>query len=296
MDLRNIVWLASFPKSGNTWVRMLFDAYILGQEPDINKMVTSVSDDHAGRYQLGDGTNVLDLPIEYQLLARPMAMLRLSRAFAGNNPDPRFPLICKTHCANMSASGVELMPHQLTKATIHLIRDPRDVVSSFAKHMGLGIDDAIEAMTKPNLVSFGKEQGKSFDIICSWRRNVESWVADDLHNTRTWRYEDLRAYPEEMFSKMLEHIGCPVDKERVAKAVELTTLDRLRKQEREKGFVEASEHQKDDTNRFFGKGAVGGWKTKLTEIQVRKIERSFGKLMARYGYIGGRMPRAKRAA
>jgi hypothetical protein len=294
LNLKNIVWLASFPKSGNTWVRMLFDAYILGEEPDINKMVTSVSDDHAARFQLGDKSQILDFPLEYQLLARPMAMLRLATAFRANRLHPDLPLLCKTHCANMSASGVELMPHQLTKASIYLVRDPRDVVISFSKHMGIGIDEAIEQMQKANLVTFGSEMGKVADIICSWSRNVESWAGDDLHNTKTFRYEDLRAYPEEMFAQMLAHVGMPVDKERVTLAVELSSLDRMRRQEQEKGFVEASEYQK-KAGGFFGKGAAGGWKKKLTQPQARTLERVFAKQMRRYGYLDGKV-RKMRAA
>lgn len=276
---RQIVWLASYPKSGNTWVRCFLDAYLL-QEVDINDLICSVTDDRADRHQIGDGSNIVEHPLHIQQLARPMSLVRLVRTFLDNSPT--IPLFVKTHSPNLIPNGIELLPASLTKATVFIVRDPRDVAPSFAKHMGTDLDTAIEWMDDQYRV-LKSTPIKAAELISSWRLHTESFLAADAHNVRMFRYEDMRADPVGQFSEIVTHAGLPLDRERVADALELVKLDRLQKQEREQGFRESSPHAK---NQFFGQGAVGGYKQNLTPAQRRRIEAQFGRAMRRLGYIG----------
>lgn len=278
MDFKKIVWLYSYPKSGNTWVRLFLDAYFL-REVDINEILCSVGDDGIARYQVGDGSEVWRWPVDIQQLTRPMAMLRTVLAYhASEQP---FPLFVKTHQANTIANGVELLPEALTKATIHIVRDPRDVLPSFANHMGCDADMAVDLMTrKYNLLAAA--EGRVADFLGDWSMHTEAGLAAKGHNSLLVRYEDLRADPQTWFSRILEHAGVEVDPARVAAALELTALSRLQKAEREQGFKEGSTKAKEP---FFGAGAIG---KKIAPHHRSKLERAFRKTMQKLGYLGNR--------
>lgn len=275
-DYRQIVWAASFPKSGNTWLRCFLDAYFLG-EVDINDLVCSVTDDLAARCAVGDGSNAATFPVDIQMLTRPMAMLRLVREY--NRTGAKIPLFVKTHNTHVLANGIEMMPASLTKATIYLVRDPRDVVVSYAKHMGKGIDDAIDSFLNKHRVLSDNGGVKMDDFISSWPLAVQSFANADTHNVRVWRYEDMKANPVKCFAEMLEHAGVKVEPFKVAQAVEKVELSKLKQQEQEKGFGESSKHAKDQ---FFGGGT--SWKDKLTPSQVLRIEKACASMMKRFNY------------
>lgn len=284
MSLKQIVWLASYPKSGNTWVRLFLDAYYLG-ELDLNKLVTSVSDDNAARHTIGSDWDPRDLPIDAQMLTRPMSLLRLVLAY---NKDklPGLPLFVKTHNAHMITNGIELLPECLTQATICIVRDPRDVVISFAKHMGESIDDAIGSLLDKYRVLEAKDSLKMADFLSSWPMSVDSYTGADSHNVMVIRYEDMRERPLESFRHILKHAGVEPDNDRIQKALDLCEISKLQKLEKENGFLESSPKNKDGF--FSGGGRVRAWEDKLTHYQRRKIERACEKEMRQLGYLEGK--------
>ena len=275
---RKIVWLASYPKSGNTWLRMFLESYYLGEEFDINDIVTSVSDDYAGLYQIGDDSNIVDMPIQIQQLARPMSLLRLVRQH--NKVSRPIPLFVKTHQAHMVVNGIELLPEALTQSVIYIVRDPRDVLPSFAKHMGMDLDEALGVMDD-RLRHLGSKGTRCAETISSWDAHVNSFINADTHNVKYFLYEDLLKDPKGQFRKMLEHAGVDVDEHRLEQAVKLTELSNLKKKEKSEGFKESSPHAK---NSFFGKGGSKN-RNKLTPRQLHLIEKRYGRIMKRLGYL-----------
>jgi len=275
---QQIVWLASYPKSGNTWLRMFLDAYFLG-DVDINEVVTSVTDDLAARHQIGDGSDVRTLPVEIQQLTRPMALLRLVMAFNANK-FANMPLFVKTHNPNLVANGIDLLPVALTRSTIYLVRDPRDVAPSFARHTGTSVDKAIDGMLNRHNVlrEDDADSTKTADVLSSWPTHANSFKADDQHGVLLVRYEDLKKEPERGFKAILNHAGVPVDEDRIFKAIETTRLENLRDQEEQQGFKEASPY----AERFFRRGKG---KDELTKAQRVKIENKMGRMMKRLGYL-----------
>ena len=282
MNYKQIVWLSSYPKSGNTWVRCFLDAYLMG-EVDINNLIASVTDDGSQRALPGDGSDPATYPVDVQVLTRPMALLRLVRQFELNKVETGLdiPLFVKTHNAHLVTNGIELLPMALTKSVIHLVRDPRDVIVSFAKHMGKTINEAIELFFDKYRVLQDERRPKLVDFISSWPNHEASFANANTHNVLILRYEDMKANPIEAFGKIVRHSGMNPDIERIKKALDLVKLDRLRDQEEKNGFKESSPFAK---NKFFGGGKTGGWIDILTPAQIHRIEKGCSSMMKRHSY------------
>ena len=250
---------------------------------NINSLVASVTDDGSQRASPGDGSDPSTYPADVQVLTRPMAMLRLVRAFEENRIETglQIPLFVKTHNAHMVTNGIELLPMALTKAVIHIVRDPRDVIISFAKHMGKDMDESIQIFFDKYRVLQDERKPKLMDFISSWPMHMQSYANSDTHNVMVVKYEDIKTNPTKEFSNILRHAGINPVAERVQKAVDLVTLDRLKQQEKENGFKESSPHAKDQ---FFGKGSTGGWKDILKPYQIHRIEKRCESMMKRFGY------------
>ena len=274
MDFKQIVWLASYPKSGNTWVRCFLDAYFMGSV-DINEILMSVSDDNGKRITLSEGIDLLSQKIEICIMGRLTGLLNLVGQWGDKQT---VPLFVKTHNANIGANGQELIPRHLTKAVVYLVRDPRDVLPSFAAHMGIPINDAIECMTDRHRVLDGRKQGKLPDVISSWEQHVRSYLYNDdpERNILLVRYEDLKKEPVEGFAKILSHAGVEPDRERIKVALDVVSLSKLREQEVANGFTEKSYKQETE---FFG-----GKRPKANDIQRAKVARKFGAEMRKLGY------------
>lgn len=275
-DYRQIVFLASYPKSGNTWLRCFLDAYFLG-DVDINDIVSSAPDDLASRCAVGDGSNAAEFPVDIQMLTRPMAMLRMVREY--NRSKQNIPLFVKTHNTHVIANGVEMMPESLTKATVYLVRDPRDVVVSFAKHMGADVETAIGWFLNKYRTLNDANGVKMHDFISSWPLAVQSFANADTHNVKIWRYEDMKSDPVSAFTSILEHSGVVVDRERVKRAADMVEQSKLQQMEKDKGFRESSKYAQDG---FFS--GTGGWKGKLTPSQLLRIEKACSSMMKRFNY------------
>ena len=264
-------WLASYPKSGNTWVRMFLSAYHRGGELDINRVTHSCGDMLEYWYQVVAPRAVADMDLADYLLLRPAALLHLTTVQLGD------PLVVKTHNANVMVDRCQLQPPQLTVNAIYVVRDPRDVVISWAEHLDYGIDETIGKMAD---TQFLIRQDRSLPhILSTWSQHVTSWTVEASWPTLVVKYEDMVDAPEKTFRSVLRALGFAVDEDRLRAAIAATGFEKLRKREEEEGFAERR-HQE----RFFGRGTHGHWRTMLTEAQVAQIERDHGAVMRRLGY------------
>lgn len=280
MNHKQIIWLASYPKSGSTWLRLFIEQYLLGKY-DLNNLVSSISDNISTRYGAGVGEDVTKLPVDVQMQMRGVGLFRLVRMFQANRPHKDFPLLVKTHSANLIPNGVTMIPPAFTKSVVHIVRDPRSVAISFAKHLGVDIDTAIQYMGDDLRVLNSAGDMKMHDFLSSWRLHTKSFVEGDLVDTLTVRYEDMMSDGVPTFSKILDHVGIAVDPARVESSLEAVRLSKLRERERETGFIEASPKNKDG---FFGQGG-SKWHT-LKPYQIKRLEKFAGPYMERFGYKG----------
>lgn len=278
-EVDKIHWLASYPKSGNTWLRALLYAYKFRTPFTIEQIKGHVMGDQLPQAWFA----VSPVPWGY-LNNDERLMLRYPALMQTAFMSLHRPVIVKTHCANVRVNSVELIPEELTGRSVYLVRDPRDVAISYSHHMGIDIDKAIEQMGSDGCaLDQGEEQGGRLGIMQipgSWSLNVKSWVDDGKFERVIARYEDLLSDPVSQFVGIYRAIyDEEPDIEVVKQAVELCRFDRLKESESADGFSEATKH-----GVFFRSGKSGQWQDILTPEQVTRIEEDHGEWMQNMGY------------
>ncbi|MEM9499101.1 MAG: sulfotransferase domain-containing protein [Pseudomonadota bacterium] len=272
-DLRRIIWLASYPKSGNTWVRMLLAHYFMpkGKAPDINNIRQFTTGD--ARQDIFDaavgGTYHADSPDEWiHVRQKVVAMI------AASKPNHHF---VKTHCQASKYLGIDLIPPQCTAGAIYVMRNPFDLAPSFARHLNTDIDTAIEIMLNTEAIN-GTESG-IYDAIGRWDKHVSSWADAPGLSIHVLRYEDMIDHTARaMRDLILKFLKAPLDAGKLAYAVKATSFETLKKQEAELGFVERPAGM----DQFFARGQSGVWRTDLTPEQVARLRDGFGDTLTKW--------------
>jgi hypothetical protein len=270
-----IIWLASYPKSGNTWLRAFLHNLLRNPTEgyDLNKMSDFTVGDTAGIfYQKFLRKPIKEMTDEEIAILRPKVQEMITRS----SPDNVF---VKTHNALVSYLDQPLIHMEHTAGAIYVIRNPLDMVISHADHYGKTIDESIDIIgMTDSLVVTGEHN--VHEVHCSWTRHVESWTGNPHRALHVMRYEDMHARPRETFGGLVQFLRLPVERERLDRAIRLSSFKELRKQEEETGFIERSNSQQ----RFFRQGKAGGWRDVLTPEQVERVAAKHEEQMRRFGY------------
>ncbi len=275
---KNIVWIASYPKSGNTWLRMFLGNYFLSPTTpmSINRIHQLGLADSTARMYRAAASGRFDSTDPMQALQLRAKVLR---GIVSNGADVNF---VKTHNLRDQVFGVDLIPTRLTRSAIYIIRDPHDVVVSYARHFGRTIEATVASIGSHNTTTAGRgDTVKQF--LGSWSDHVRGWTRTRDFPVLALRYEDMRADPQTAFAKALKHIGAPVDNQRLQRAIRFSSFDELQKQEAAEPFVERS----NNAERFFHTGTSGQWRGVMAEAQIEQICRDHGPMMREFGYLDG---------
>jgi hypothetical protein len=277
-----ILWLASYPKSGNTWLRAFIHNLMRPPKPgqpgagsgvDINDMnVLTTGDSLAHWYRHLDPRPPLAWSRDDVAKMRRGAQL----AMVASKPET---VIVKTHNALLEARGYPTIHMDLTAGAIYVVRNPLDLVISLADHYGVDIDKSIEVMSDPT--NGGLSDGNIvFEIHSSWSTHVKSWTHTPHPGLLVVRYEDMLAKPLHTFGGIARFMGLKVPRERLDRAIELSSFKNLRQQEDTKGFQEKSIKG----SKFFRVGKSGQWRDTLTTAQIDRVVELHQEQMARFGY------------
>ena len=271
-----LIWLASYPKSGNTWLRAFL--YNLLRNPrtpaPINELDSfCLGESAAGWYAARAGRPVDDMSMEEIMALRPDVHRDFTRAF----PDSVF---VKTHNFLGECCGIPLHNMDVTAGAIYVVRNPLDVVVSMTDHFGLDLDGAIERLANP-VAATETADGHVAEFHNSWSTHVKSWTESPSPGLLVTRYEDLSDHPTRSFRQIAEFLGLKPPKERLRRAVKFSSFRVLQAQEKRDSFKEKSAH----SQAFFRKGRKAQWKTELTAAQIDRVVRDHGEQMARFGYL-----------
>jgi hypothetical protein len=271
-----IVWLASYPKSGNTWVRAFLHNFM--RDPDRSYDINRLADLTAGDSQIHWYQEILNKPgadyteEEVQRM-RPQVHRRLTRI----SPDT---IVVKTHNALMEDDGHPLVTMEVTAGAIYIVRNPLDVAVSYSHHLGLSIDRIIERMNTAGATIPGNDQNV-YELQGSWSENVETWTDPPNPRIHVVRYEDMLEAPGRAFAAIVNYLGIAAPRQRIEKAVKLSSFRVLQEQERRQGFRERPPHAKS----FFREGKAGQWHKALSQEQVAALVAVHRTQMARFGYV-----------
>lgn len=275
--MSGILWIASYPKSGNTWFRAFLENLRrdAGQAVDINDFQIVP----ANRRRLFDdftGVESTELTADEIARLRP----RVYRYIAENSAETVF---LKIHDACLAVpGGGPLVPPEATAGAVYIIRNPLDVAISLSHHVGKPLDLKIASMASSNSGVSSEIPDEHLDHrFLSWSEHVLSWVDQKAFPVHVVRYEDMQEQPFETFSAAARFCGLPCDPDRVRRALQHSSFEALQKQERESGFRERPA----TADSFFREGKVGGWREVLSPSQVDVIVEAHGAVMRRFGYL-----------
>jgi aryl sulfotransferase len=279
--MSGIIWLASYPKTGNTWFR-IFLTNLRGDRKGPAHISELDSIPIASARDIFDnaaGVESSDLTVEEIERLRP----EIYEHIAANSNETLF---MKVHDAYTYVDSVTpLFPEKATLGSIYLIRNPLDVVVSFAHHSGWDYDRAISTMADESYAFCSKTvrlHNQLRQRLLSWSGHVVSWVEAPGFPVCILRYEDLRQNPVETFGKAVRFSGLEFEREQIMRALNFSCFDELQRQERANGFREKSPHCK----AFFRKGVIGSWREELSKEQVERVINDHRMVMHRFGYLG----------
>jgi hypothetical protein len=272
-----LIWLASYPKSGSTWLRTFLNNYLRDQPGphDINsELDLSTGESGARLYRRYDPRPASQYSIADVQRMRPLVHRDLAAMASGT-------LFVKTHNAAVLVEGVPTVTPEVTAGAIYIVRDPRDVAISFSRHLARSLDATIALMADVEAATGGTDT-KVYERLSSWSAHVHFWIRQPNPRLHVMQYEQMLAAPEQAFAEVIRFLGHTPDPARLARAIGFSAFAELRAQEQRAGF---SERPPESDAPFFRAGQAGQWRTGLTAAQRTRVEQDHGAVMRRFGYL-----------
>ena len=275
-----IIWLASYPKSGNTWFRVFLTNLLRNAEApaSINELESTPIASARGIFDENMGFEASDLAADEIDRLRPELYIHL----AENAEEPFF---MKIHDAYTHvAKNIPLVPEEATGCALYFIRNPLDVAVSFAHYTGSDYDTSISFMSDETFAFCSKPDRLHNQLrqkLLSWSDHVLSWVDRAPFPVCLLRYEDMKSRPLETFTKAVRFAGFHHTREYIQKAIDFSSFDVVQQQEETEGFLENSP----SPSHFFRKGKAGSWRDELSVEQVQRIVHDHREVMRRFEYL-----------
>ena len=282
-----IFWIASYPKSGNTWIRTLISSYYYTEDGIFKESKIHNIDQFPQKKYFKD--------FKYdKTIVNDTARLWL-KAQKKINLDKKLRFF-KTHNAFGNLNGNPFTDNTNSIGAIYVVRDPRNVITSLKNHYELNDNQAYSWMINENNYLYDihnfKEDGYSdFQFISSWSTNYKSWKVQKKIPIKIIKYEDLLNETYLIFKDLINFINMlvnnseQINKDKLKKVIDSTLFDKLRKEEQDKGFTE-SVLSRDGKRKipFFNLGPKNDWNKILNIKMVKKIEEVFAESMNDLSY------------
>jgi len=277
--MANIIWLVSYPKSGNTWFRNFISNLISGKEEPIhiNDMLTDGI--ASGRAVFDEITGLESSDMTYEEIDE----LRHD-VYSKLGENCKKTTYFKVHDAyTYLKDGRSMFPSNNARA-VYILRNPLDVAVSFSFHLSKTIDQTIELMNRSKFSFCGRNDRMDLQLrqqLLKWDEHITSWVDNCEMPLHVVKYEDMLATPFETFKKAVEFMGVDATDERIKKAIEFSDFKILKKQEELSSFNEKPNGQKS----FFREGKARNWEKHLSKDQIERIVKNHFDVMRKFGYI-----------
>ena len=282
-----IIWLASYPKSGNTYVRAFLSAYYFSESGEFDfSQIAKIDQFPHEKFFKEKVSNISEASKQWVPVQREINKDKKIRFF-------------KTHSFLGNYQGNQFTSPETTLGAIYIVRDPRNVLSSLKNHYSFDDDNALK-MIKDKTRSLMSNNGShaSLTYISSWSENYLSWLRNNQFRRLFIKYEDLITNKYETFRDIIVFTNTlmnkveGVNKSKLQKAIETTNFDVLKKKEvsetfdgSESSFKNWRKFHSENKNLFFNLGPDNDWKKILKTDVSKEIEISFEKEMIELGYL-----------
>ena len=282
-----IIWLASYPKSGNTYVRAFLSAYYFSE---------------SGQFDFSQISKIDQFPHEKFFKQKVNSISEASKQWLPIqkeiNKDKKIRFF-KTHSFLGNYQNNEFTSPETTLGAVYIVRDPRNVLTSLKNHYSFDDDKALEMITdKSRSLMSNNGSHASLNFISSWAENYLSWLKDNRFRRLFVKYEDLITNKYETFRDIIVFTNTlmnkveGVNKSKLQKAIETTNFNVLKKKEisetfdgSESSFKNWRKFHSENKNLFFNLGPENNWKKILNTKISNKIEIGFEKEMKKLGYL-----------
>ena len=285
-----IIWIASYPKSGNTWIRSLLASYLFSEDGQFGFELLKNIEQFSSKNFSSDKL----MSSHYQA--------RISKNWIPSqkriNQDKKIHLL-KTHNALCSINGNNFTDKFNTSAVIYVVRDPRNLITSLVHHYELSLDEAFSFLTNKKKIIFPINAEKrekdikdreDFNFLSDWSTHYQSWKNINFCPIKIIKYEDCLTDVQKVFVSTLDFLSkflkFKFNKKKINNALNSTNFKNLNKMEKNEGFQESVISSKTMKRiKFFNLGKKNNWKTLLDKKLIRKIESHFKNEMSELGYL-----------
>ncbi len=277
-----IIWIASYPKSGNTWVRAFLSAYYFTDDGIFDPNKLKLIEDYPNKTLFADNHK-----IKYGEIYK---FWNLSQKKILKNKKVRF---FKTHNALLKVFDREFTYPKYTLGTIYVVRDPRNVITSLKNHYDFPTYDvALKFMLHEGNYIWGQnnDYAKS-QIISSWKINYISWVKKNNYNKILIKYEDLVKNPDKTFRELVLFTNNILNQKKEVNELKLknamltTDFESMKKVEKNGQFDEKMRSEKtNELKEFFFLGPENNWKKLLDKNTIKNINKNFSEELKDLNY------------
>lgn len=275
--MKNLVWLVSYPKSGNTWFRIFLTNYLRDkQEPaSLEEIESTPIAGNAVLFEEITGLNPFEMIPEEVDIYRPDVYKQISKK------DENIHYL-KAHDAYiLNTKENSIFPAEVSKMAIYFIRNPLDVCVSYSNHSSERMEKTISFLLNEKAETAGKKSGQLRQVLLSWKGHVESWHSQHAIPIHFVRYEDMKLNPMKAFSAIIQFLKLEYNEERLIRAIKHSDFKLLQQMEMNNGFNERLQQCKS----FFWKGEIGNYRNYLSEEDIQRIVDYNFDTMKTFGYI-----------
>lgn len=270
-----IVWLASYPRSGNTWLRLFLHALVKG--PYIGAGFPSLESFAPNEASPAFYGPALGRPPDEATPAELAAVRETAQMLA--SASSRGPRFLKTHHQAGFHLGHPTVNLSVTAKAIYLVRNPLDVAISLAAFLDTDLAEIAEIMRQGSRYVY-EPPGASYYYLGGWAAHVESWTGTHNPHVLAIRYEDMLVNAPETFTQIARFLKLPAEPEAIEAALEAVRFEELRRREAELGFIESP----NVSATYFREGRSEAWQGKIEAATIRTICEGSARLLRRFRY------------
>jgi len=280
-----IFWIASYPKSGNTWLRALLSSYYFSEDGTFNQKYLKMID------QFPQKSYFKSFNYNPKIVSDTSQFWIKAQEKINENNKLNF---FKTHNILGSINKTNFTNKKNTLAAIYIVRDPRNVITSIQNHYELSKDEALKFMLNEKKFIYNyntKDDFSDFQFISSWEKNYNSWINQKIFPVKIVKYEDLVSKTYDTFRDIVKFIqnNTGIKKNfnhlRAQNSVKSTNFNNMKNIEKNIGFQE-SVLSKNDSKKipFFHLGPKNDWKNIFDQNYQKKLNLIFGTSLKELNY------------